>query len=105
MSTHHKQATSRERGQIPAHCRTQAAAHPVPDHRASHGLAHHEPNERRLPGCLREKKELSPLRFPPSAAESELLSAPLLFRAQAAGEPPLVGFVVSKSVGSAVVRN
>lgn len=40
-----------------------------------------------------------------SRAGRELLSAHLLVRTPASGEPPLIGFVVSKPVGSAVVRN
>ncbi|HEY5990035.1 MAG TPA: ribonuclease P protein component [Streptosporangiaceae bacterium] len=40
-----------------------------------------------------------------SRAGKELLSGHLLFRADASDEPPRAGFVVSKAVGTAVVRN
>jgi hypothetical protein len=42
MSAYHKQATSRQSGQIPAQHRTQAPPHLVPDHGVSYRLAHDE---------------------------------------------------------------
>jgi hypothetical protein len=50
MSTYHKQATSRQSGQVPAHYRTQAPPYLVPDHGAPHRPAHHEADQRGL--CL-----------------------------------------------------
>jgi ribonuclease P protein component len=40
-----------------------------------------------------------------SRAGRELLTGHLLVRAEAADEPPRVGFVVGRTVGTAVVRN
>jgi len=47
MRPDHKQATSRQRGQVLTDQWPQAAADPVPHHRDSHCPAHHEPGPRR----------------------------------------------------------
>ncbi len=48
MSPYHKQATSRQRWQVPTHQRTQAPPHLVPHHCVADRLAHHEAARRGL---------------------------------------------------------
>src|SRR5690348_14268151 len=48
MSPYHKQATSRQRWQVPAHQRTQAPPHLIPGHSLTDRPAHHEADARRL---------------------------------------------------------
>jgi hypothetical protein len=48
MSAYHKQATSRQSGQVPTQYRTKAPPHLVPDHCVPHRLAYHEADQRSL---------------------------------------------------------
>ena len=59
MSPYHKQATSRQRWQVPTHYRAQAPPHLVPDHRVPDRLAYYETNQRRPVSVIRADQQVT----------------------------------------------
>ena len=68
MSPHHKQATSRQRWQVPADERSQPAADLVPDHRGPDRPSYHEPSPGRFILVISTHQQVPGQYLPPNVA-------------------------------------